>query len=120
MPRIIPTVARILHYFPAGMRDSVMIRRTGARAPGDTNPLPLAALVVDVVSENMVNLSVFDGLGITFSRVHVPMVQDGDPWNAERCADGWCEWPKISQAPQVRRAADGGVNPNYQGAGPAT
>lgn len=106
MARIIPTVARILHYFPSGMRDSIMVRRTDARAPGDTNPLPLAALVVDVISENVVNLTVFDGLGATFSRVHVPVVQEGDPYSAERCIAGWCEWPKISRAPQVR---DGGL-----------
>lgn len=99
MPRIIPTVARILHYFPAGMRDSVMVRRVGPRAPGETMPLPLAAIVTDVISDNMVNLTVFDALGAAFPRVHVPVV---DEYNAELCVSGWCTWPLITRAPQAR------------------
>lgn len=122
MTRVIPTVARILHYFPAGMRDSVMVRRQTVALPEGSRPrLPFAAIVVDVISDNVVNLTVFDGLGETYRRVHVPMVDEANPYTAERCSQGWCQWPAITrnplaasvgvgvnQAQPLARAGDGG------------
>lgn len=86
----IPTVARILHYFPAA-HDTFMTRRMGT-GPSDT-PLPLAAIVVDVISDNLVNVTVFDAFGKPHSRVHVPVIDEAHPYMAERCREGYVAWP---------------------------
>jgi hypothetical protein len=94
--RQLPTVARIMHYFCAP-HDTFMTRRMGTR-PADHDQLPLAALVVDVVSDKLVNVTVFDAFGKPHSRVHVPVVDEENPYSVERCREGWVAWPVLTRA----------------------
>lgn len=55
MSKIIPTIGRVVHY--------------------NQNGLTMAAIVVRVWSESLVNLAVFDGNGIPFSRTVVRLIQ---------------------------------------------
>jgi hypothetical protein len=74
---IIPTVGRVLWYYPF---------------PSDPGPnpkdQPLAAIVAHVWSSSCVNLMVIDANGATYNRTSVLLVQEG----ASRPDLGFCEW----------------------------
>lgn len=71
-----PTVGRVVWYWPSAVQ-----------AGTDTSQ-PLAATVVYVWSDRMVNLSVTDHDGRQFGVTSVPLRQDGD----ERPSGMFCEW----------------------------
>lgn len=77
-----PTNGRIVWY-TASRHDGM---------PGNDGE-PLAAIVVHVWNERMVNLTVFDPNGIPCPRTSVPLVQEGDVAPKD---GGYCEWPKPS------------------------
>ncbi len=70
-----PTVGRIMWYWPSKVEDEGQ---------------PLAAIVVRVWSDNMVNLAVFNADGVPQPRTSVPIVQDGSPYAAGNSP--YCEW----------------------------
>jgi hypothetical protein len=74
-----PTVGRVVWYRK---------HRNEVLAGGDD--APLAAIVVRVWGNEMVNLTVFDGEGISHPRTSVPLVQSADGWRPEQ--GRYCEW----------------------------
>jgi hypothetical protein len=71
MPRIPPTVGRVVHYFES----------SSAHAP-------LAGVICHVHSETFVNLTVFMPNGEAIGRTSVQLVQDGEP----KPHGHRCEW----------------------------
>jgi hypothetical protein len=80
-----PTIGRVVWFHP-GAWDHVNLTR-----PDPSQPL--AALVVYVWSDRMVNLAVFDQNGIAHGRTSVPLVQEGDMVPAEFFAE-WMPFQK--------------------------
>ncbi|MDH1341837.1 hypothetical protein [Ectopseudomonas oleovorans] len=71
MTRIVPTVGRVLHFFPT-------VDYMASRKQAFNNPAqPLAAVIAYVHSDTMVNLTVWDQNGEQFSVCSVPLVQEG-------------------------------------------
>lgn len=75
---IVPSVGRVIWY------------HAGQEPLGFSNPQPAvcAAIVAYVHSDSMVNLTVFDAVGIAHGRTSVPLVQDGDTVPSFP----YCEW----------------------------
>lgn len=77
-----PTVGRVVWFTPSTLNSD----------PGfiHINPeLPLAAIVAHVWSERMVNLTVFDSNGVSYSRTSVPLLQDDDELHQ---SGYYCQW----------------------------
>lgn len=79
MSKIIPTVGRVVWYYPTGYDD--IAAPTNAQCP-------LAAIIAHVWSDSCVNLAVFDTNGVSHSRTSVLLVQEGE----NRPSGGFCEW----------------------------
>lgn len=62
-----PTIGRVMWYWPVKEQRQEQ---------------PQACLVTWVWGDNMVNLVVFDSVGVPHSRTSVPIVQDGSPYTA--------------------------------------
>lgn len=73
MTRIVPTVGRVVWYWPDSGVDSLMMNVK------TSPPQPMKADIVFVHSDTIVNLSVFDHFGNHHTRTSVPLLQDGDP-----------------------------------------
>lgn len=88
-----PTVGRVVHYIPADHERHDL---------GATSQRALAAMIVQVHDERLVNLTVFDGNGRSHGRTSVRLVQPGD---AEP-AGGYCRWMayQLGQAERTREA----------------
>jgi hypothetical protein len=71
---ISPTVGRIVWFYPAHLW------RTG--------PEPLAAIITDVRSPQVVDLCVFDAVGAATGREHVDLVQD----DSVQPDHAYCTW----------------------------
>jgi hypothetical protein len=83
---ITPSNGRIVWYTPARVGDENMAQH---------NPVvPLAAMVVNVWGDRMVNLVIFDGNGGMFARTSVTLLQDDDrkPEEGRFCA--WMPYQK--------------------------
>jgi hypothetical protein len=89
MAKILPTVGRNLLYFHAAAEHDQM---HAAPPPGQ----PLMAFLAGVQSDEVVNLMVLDYHGVPFSRVGVPLVQEGEP-KPEGAFAAWMEY-QIGQA----------------------
>lgn len=63
-----PTVGRVVNYSPG--KDDASVNHDGVQ--------PLAALIVYVWNDRMVNIAGFDSNGFPFSRTSVPLHQEGD------------------------------------------
>jgi hypothetical protein len=74
-----PTIGRQVWYHPDNTTDRAM------SAQGQ----PLAATVVYVWNDRLVNLAVFDGNGQHFQRKSVVLIQDDDAFPIEAA---YCEW----------------------------
>lgn len=94
MPKILPTVGRVVHYFPGSTSGAL----GSARPAGEE---PLAAIVAAVHSEQRVNLTVFGRDGIVHARQNVRLVQDGE----ELPTDSYCAWMQYQkgQAAKTRK-----------------
>lgn len=85
-----PTVGRIVWFWPT---DTDPLAKFG-RNEGE----PLAAMIVCVWSDDLVNLTVFSGDGTTHGRSSIHLAQDP----AERPTPGdyaFCEWPQRVESP---------------------
>lgn len=76
-----PTVSRMVWYHP---------HHQEMLAHGLPYPSPLAAIIVYVWTNRMVNLTVFDANGVPHARPSVWLIQDDDAVPADRGA--YCEW----------------------------
>lgn len=76
---IIPTVGRVVHFFPS----------EALRARKDLGFGPLAAIVAHVHHEYLINVGVFSPNGHVFAVQDVPLLQDGD---VAREGEGYCAW----------------------------
>lgn len=74
-----PTVGRVIWYYP--FVSSYMAQQGG--------PGPRAAIVAHVHSTRLVNLAVFDMMGVAQGRQNVTLVQEGDKVPA---AGDYCAW----------------------------
>lgn len=73
-----PTVGRVVWFFT----------KQSAGMPGGGGSEPLAALIVKVHSDRLVNLVVFDAVGASHQKCSVPLVQQND-----EAPDGmFCTW----------------------------
>ena len=86
-----PTPGRVLHFFPS-INDG--IARNGAA--------PLAALIVAVLGDRLVNLAVFDANGNSHARTDVQLIQDDTDVYVTDAARA--EWP-VQRALQELAAA---------------
>jgi hypothetical protein len=89
-----PTNGRVVHFTPgAHEQEIVHIDRR----------VPLAAMVVHVFGDRLVNLIVFDSNGSSFGRTSVPLLQDDDakPEGGYFCS--WMEYQK-GQAAKTEKA----------------
>lgn len=77
---ITPTNGRIVWYTPDALSDPLVIHDKAT---------PLAAMVVHVWGDRMVNLVVFDSDGYQHRRTSVTLVQDDDP---KPSGGRYCEW----------------------------
>lgn len=68
--KITPTVGRVVWFYPAANQQSADFSPPAAGQP-------LAAIVVAVKSEEVVNLTVFDAMGFPHARINVPLLQEG-------------------------------------------
>jgi hypothetical protein len=75
---IIPTVGRVLHYYPAPNEFST-----------DEFDPPHAAIIVRVWSNTKVNLVCFDHNGSAYARQNVFLAQNGDPVSADHAHAVW-------------------------------
>lgn len=91
-----PTVGRMVLYRPSSDEDGF------ARNP---NGEPSAAVVVQVHNDRVVNLAVFDAMGTSHPRTHVPLLQPEDERPASGVG-GYCEW-----MPYQKQVAAGEVAP---------
>jgi len=73
-----PTIGRVVWYRPNKYDDAFAFYQVE----------PLAAMVVRVWNDRMVNLVVFDPNGLPLSRTSVRLIQEGDPIGSE----SYCEW----------------------------
>jgi hypothetical protein len=80
--KIIPTVGRIVHYYP-GVADGL-----SQFGKGTLDVQPLAAIVAGVHADNMVNLCVFDSYGNPHARPNVYLAQPGTPV----VSHAFCSW----------------------------
>lgn len=80
MPRIEPTVGRIVHFRP-GTNDQQYV--------GDPGGEPLAAIVAKVLGPDRINLCVFTDKGHAIAMLDVPLVQEGE---AHQEAVSYAEW----------------------------
>ncbi len=114
MPLISPTVGRVVCYFPA---------KNETYCPDDGRSIvsqqrmafmgaqPMAAQVVYVHGDRLVNLLVTDHVGVTHIRCGVPLVQDGDVYVSD---NAHAEWMPFQQG-QARSA---GLHPAVAAARP--
>lgn len=75
-----PTVGRVVWY-----------RASANDARPHEGDQPLAAQIVAVHSDTLVNLGVFDRVGVPFSRLDVVLVND-EMTEEDRPLDGYAEW----------------------------
>ena len=80
--KIIPTVGRVVHYFPGANDGLAQIGK------GTPDAQPLNASVAAVLSESLVNLAVDDAYGNPHARPNVPLIQPGCPVPAH----SYCAW----------------------------
>lgn len=85
-----PTVGRVVWFHPASN-----VATSGFAHPDAGEPL--AAIVARVLSDRIVNLTVFDALGVPHSRTAVQLVQEGDPVPGGGYYATWMPY-QISQA----------------------
>lgn len=103
MPVINPTVGRVVWYFPA---EGETFNPFDGRSIVSQQRLafmgaqPMAAQVVYVHNERMVNLLVTDHLGVQHARASVRLVQEGDAYVT---AEAHAEWMPYQQG-QARAA----------------
>lgn len=71
---ITPTVGRIVWFY----------ERPGAEAE--------AAIIVYVVTDHLVNLTVFSKYGTVHGRLNVKLKQDDDDYNIVGKSEPWCAW----------------------------
>ena len=90
-----PTLGRIVHYRPVS--HDRMLANKGA----------LAAIVVRVWNDRLVNLTVFDQDGGTHSRLQVHLVQPGETPPA---VGAWCEWPPRLKPGRVKPRREKGLS----------
>jgi hypothetical protein len=84
MPKIIPTVGRIMLYHYAGHSQ---------------NTTPWASIVTCVYGEDLVNICAFDEAGTPSPRVRVPVVQEGSKYTAGASPYvSWMEYQKNQAA----------------------
>jgi hypothetical protein len=85
---ILPTIGRIVLFHPSTQRTFSTLSNDGGFARIDPTK-PLAAIVTHVWSDAMVNLTVFDSNGVSWSRTSVALIQEG-----ERKPEGgyFCHW----------------------------
>jgi hypothetical protein len=76
---IVPTHGRVVWFTPASY--------DGGITQNDQSK-PLAAIIVHVWNDRVVNLVVFDSNGVVHPRTSIWLRQDGDPIPAE----SYCEW----------------------------
>lgn len=75
MPVIQPTIGRVVHFYGANF---------------DTIDPPMAAMVVHVHDDRLVNLAIFNRQGVPFGRTDVVLRQPGD---LEEPGGDRCQWP---------------------------
>lgn len=79
-----PTIGRVLWYWPTAAD-----KKNGIAYHNDCQPL--AATVVHVWGDHMVNLSILDQAGNPFAKTSVTLLQEGD--TVRRGLDGYAQWP---------------------------
>jgi hypothetical protein len=84
MPRINPTVGRVVHYFESSSAQT-----------------PLAGVICYVHSETFVNLTVFMPNGEAIGRTSVQLVQDGEP----KPHGHRCEWMPFQKGQAAKTEA---------------
>lgn len=89
---IIPSNGRIVWYTPARVNDA------DRNITQHNGIVPLAAMVVHVWGDRMVNLVVFDSKGAVWSRANVTLLQDDDPKPEEGRFCSWMPYQKSQAA----------------------
>lgn len=92
-----PTVGRVVLFHP----DQNVSGEGFAHHPDDQ---PYAAMVSRVWNDGMVNLVVFDAIGVSHSRTSVRLVQDGE---AVPTSGNYCEWMPYQKVQASKDAVDG-------------
>ena len=82
-----PTVGRIVWFYPMAPGEF----------PGSGGPQPLAAIVVSVLSDRLVNLAAFDAAGTLRTRHDVLLVQEGEATPTDHAFCTWMPY-QIGQA----------------------
>ena len=99
---IVPTVGRKVWYRPSAFD------RTGPIPMQARFGMPLDATVVDVHSDRLVNLVIFDSYGKQFNKTSVMLIQEGDaiPLDVEsKPVGGYCEWMPYQSAQAKKHEA---------------
>lgn len=91
---ITPTIGRKVWYYPSD-QDLAVTQRLGDQ--------PYDASVVFVHGDRMVNLVVWDHIGMFFSRTSVQLLQDGDP--AVGGGISYCEWMPYQKGQAAKHEA---------------
>ena len=74
-----PTVGRMLHYYPAVDDNGVIL----------SCERPLAATIAHVWNDRCINIAYLDVNGVSWGKLSVPLVQEGDE---ARPGSGYCAW----------------------------
>lgn len=90
MPKIIPTVGRVVWLYDAG----------------EAEPKPIAAIIAHVWTDSMINVAAFDRDGRAFTRTSVRLLQDGEQPAGESY---YCRWMpyQIGQAAKTEQVLSG-------------
>ena len=83
---IIPSNGRIVWYTPSKIGDEIISQHDKTK--------PLAAMVVHVWGDRMVNLAVVDSDGVWHVRTSVTLLQDDDPKPESGCFCAWMPYQK--------------------------
>ena len=88
---IVPTVGRVVWFEPG---QSVLFNKRGEQ--------PMAAQIVFVHGDRLVNLSVFDHTGQQYAVKNVPLVQEDDAYQSDK---QHCHWMPFQIGQQARTEA---------------
>lgn len=92
---ITPTVGRVVWFFVHPEHHYAFKKAE----PGK----PLAAIIASVVDDNLLNLTVFDAVGVPWSMINVPLLQDGALFPSKGAYATWMPY----QLGQAKKEVDG-------------